>query len=399
MSETKPTVSAIQIGSGETLTADTSIITINENFADVERMVRILFIDELDERAKDSIIQSDEEYAADPTHTDAHGMLLARPIPPAVEPMPAAAAAQAVWTNNKIIRKAMQTVPLLLEQAVKAYMGVIYTKEWRNSPFNVVGANSQYPHMKRFLRWKFGDQLKPTALAAGKKNLNAKLPPGGDIFAHNSAHRASERAYTSLRGAPQAPPDQYDTYSGTLSSNPQAMHILNHVYQGGIHREGDHTFVDPNERTVESAMRALELHYPAIMATSTPFAAGVTVTTDESAAYAAGLAAGIAKSNTSQRPQRSARNPPAAAPAVPRPVPPTVPYKAGTVYCYWCGYYVPGSTYYWRKHSVAHTSATCPCLADAAWVAKHHPTAAQKAAGNHNVVAGGKYSGEENARA
>lgn len=373
-----------------------------------------------------SLTQTTAQYEQDPRHRAADGTLLPRPAPPKKTPLPPVAAAQVAWKlkNNK--RILMTLLPGQMRQTLETAMGDTLTTEYENSEFYISPGILSYAQMKQFLVYKYGFQLKHVALAAAQAGVRIKLSPGGDIFAHNNQHRHQVRTLTALRGEPQSRLDAVDTYVATLSAHPLAMQTLHNNYCAGVYQELDNGqpqhFIDPDDRTVDSLMRCLELHVRTTPAAA-PFAASATTvnpyTLDPAAAYAAGLAAAMAAANPStmdpaaayaaglaagaaqgkaQRPHRNAARPQTAAapaarapPTAPRPIPPTVPYKTGTLYCYWCGYSVPGRSYHYRAHPPPHTGATCPCATN--------PTTAQRAAINHNAVAGGKYSSEEWARA
>lgn len=374
-----------------------------------------------------SLTQTDKQYENDPLHHAADGTLLPRPTPPHKTDIPAVSSAQAKWKLRNHQRTTMILLPGQMAQALEGAMGTTLTTEYENSEFHVGPGISAYAQMKQFLVYKFGYQLKHLALATAQAGVRTKLSPGGDIFAHNNQHRHQVRCLTSLRREPQSRLDAFETFVTTLSPHAQAMQTLHQTYYMGVYQEvvngRPQTFIDPDDRTVESLMRCLELHVRTT-STSAPFAASATTvnpyTMDPMAAYAAGLAAASAAVNPStmdpatayaaglaagaaqgkaQRPRRNAAAHPLpaaapaarAAPTVPVPPPPTVPYKPGTLYCYWCGYSVPGRIYHYRAHPPPHTGATCPCATN--------PTAAQRAAINHNTVAGGKYSSETFARA
>ena len=395
-------------------------VTIQKKIHKFESLFRTEYCSDLKRRVAYSCTQDEDEYNNDPQHKADDGSTFPRPTPASRVKMPGTGPAQAIWKLGEFRRMKMITLSSRLTQTLEEAMGTALTIEYENSEFFSSSSASTYVHMRAFLTYKFGVQLKHQALDTAHAGVCAKLAPGGDIFSHNNQHRQSVHTKTALTGEPQSRLDAYTTYVSTLSANPAALGACQ-LYTTGVYQENGKNFVDLSARTVASLMKCLEVHLRT-MPTSTPFAASTTTvnpypldptaayaaglaaaaaalnpsTMDAATAYAAGLAAGTAQGKA-HRPQRNARNPPATiltaptALAAPRAIPPTVPYKTGTLYCYWCGYSVPGRSYHWRAHPPPHTGATCPCATN--------PTAAQRAALNHNAVAGGKYSSETFARA
>ena len=341
-------------------------------------------------------------------HQDEDGDVIPRPNydPPGV--FPNDTAVQNVWHNNNNQFGSFSQIPNSMAQKMRAAMGpALYNQYLSSTEFNT-DDDFEYANIKAFLRDKFHVKMRPQLLKEGSKLVQAKMGSTDDIYKHNLKFDAAVRAYDVLRGEQQSNADQCLTYRSTLSGNQLALSVLANVYDGGIYRDTNNLdYTDIARHTVVSMQKCLQVQMTTRTQVSAPFAATVDASSQDAiiAAVTAKVTASVVKAMSQHFPAHIAGSGKISGGGGrqgangPRGIPPVmVPLKNGTVYCQWCGYYVPGKIYTYKKHPNAHTGSHCPNLSDPAWVATTKPTAQQKSATSH-CDCNGMWTGHQAAQA